>query len=212
MKIPFLLSVLAFFHVAVAISMDGTKKESLTKILECKEIDPTQATEYLIGELLERFIIELKSFLHGRYFESLGFESDSHLFAESLSIIGKWVENMEQKNNKLSKQLEYAKYIFHTMTETVHILRFYSNHNKEQHLLRLVVQLKVGLFELFDSYGKPNLEMKGYRETVVRYKSKLHVWREEFMVLENVPLSVKFLFESLAQKVVVLLNELSVYY
>lgn len=212
MKIPFLLSLLALFYLAMANIMDGTKKESLSKILECKEIDPTQATEYLIGELLERLIIELKSFLHGRYFDSLGFESDSNLFTESLSIIGNWVENMEEKNKKLSTQLEHVKYIFQTMTETVQVLRFYSNHNKEEHLLRLVVQLKVGLFELFDSYGKPNLKLKGYRKTLARYKSKLHNWREEFMVLEDVPLSVKFLFEIQAQKVVVLLNELSVYY
>lgn len=199
-------------EVQKLISARSSCNKNFTNILVYKEpILPHGGQAVLVGKLLDRFIQSLKMFIHGRDFDNDCFEVWAPLLAESFLLISRWLGKLDKSNEPLFDQLIYARSMFLGMSEAAESVKEFNQYNTEQHLVRLILQLNIGIYALLYSHGIPDPKIKGYQHTVYRFTSNVLYWRDDFMGLEKVSPHIASLLERQFEKAEKTLEHLSLY-
>ncbi|KAM9923952.1 hypothetical protein OXX59_004868 [Metschnikowia pulcherrima] len=144
---------------------------------------------------LKSFAQHLKAFVDSGEFAAEEFEWSAHKLEKKLIDIVAQVTRY-QSCHDLVEQLQFLQHVYKSMMLAVPCLTHYdSSGNKGLQLTTFAIGLNVAIFGLFDSHGHPNYGAKDYPAKVYTFMDILEFRRLEFQSLNDVPFSIRYVFQ-----------------
>ncbi|GEQ68637.1 hypothetical protein JCM33374_g2305 [Metschnikowia sp. JCM 33374] len=162
---------------------------------EACELDSSIVEIRRLEDILEWFVIKLKSFMlqvvfDYREFELMGEELDHIIEDVNTSVL-----KVASCNKQLMNQLIHAKYMFSTMANSIELLGYYEKAYTPVHILIYsVVDLNIMLLALLSSQGIPDNSIEGFRDKVYKANISLQIWEKAFEGVENISFGKQVMF------------------
>ncbi|KAM9893089.1 hypothetical protein OXX79_009575 [Metschnikowia pulcherrima] len=146
---------------------------------------------------LTNIIQELKSFVHGDQFDTLGFDKLKFTLKIRVTECLSWVNENDGVDKAISAQILYAANLIRFMEDSVELLKFYSLPNSQAHkLINSLIRFNLRLVLPFDSIGNPDRKRDGYTDMVVESLAKISDINEQFRSLGEVSLGFSVAFNN----------------
>ncbi|KAM9892784.1 hypothetical protein OXX79_009792 [Metschnikowia pulcherrima] len=132
-----------------------------------------------LTDLLADFHGHMVTFIHPKYFDASGFEAQKTHLEKKRSEIARVMSVEKRLGKELEKQLSFCEYVFRVLaSSSAFMLRYTSWKGKETNLARAIIEVNVLLLSLFDSYGRPNIDIADFIPQVKRFEAFLRAWKE----------------------------------
>ncbi|KAM9903290.1 hypothetical protein OXX69_007986 [Metschnikowia pulcherrima] len=143
---------------------------------------------------LDFLFVIITAYSKGMFLSMDEFVKIAESIGQELDGITACVKNTPLEDSFILKQLRFV-----TLTYTVHVeatgyLHYYDSDTTSQQLLRSIIRLNLYLLSLHDSSGAPSIV--GHENALSRSQAFLKIWGNLFQKLTDLPLGMKFLFES----------------
>ncbi|KAM9933450.1 hypothetical protein OXX80_006933 [Metschnikowia pulcherrima] len=139
------------------------------------------------------FVI-ITAYSKGMFLSMDEFVKIAESIGQELDGITACVKNTPLEDSFILKQLRFVTLTYTAHLEATGYLHYYDSNTTSQQLLRSIIKLNLYLLSLHDSSGAPSIV--GHENTLSRSHAFLKVWGNLFQKLTNLPLGMKFLFES----------------
>ncbi|KAM9911742.1 hypothetical protein OXX69_003226 [Metschnikowia pulcherrima] len=163
--------------------------------LEPKVQRNTMEVEYL-GNLINSFIGQLKSYIHTTFFDSHLFESQIDNLSSDLSVISREVKELHPRVETLSAQLQFAEHMIQIMEYSADQMMFFNQMGRpDQALLNKMFEFNVLVFKLYNTHGFLDYSVHEPAVQVLRLWRQFRTLESSFGLLKTVPTLLRRCFE-----------------
>ncbi|GEQ71201.1 hypothetical protein JCM33374_g4882 [Metschnikowia sp. JCM 33374] len=163
---------------------------------ECKHATPLNETKYT-QELLEWFLMQLKSFIEDDHLDTFRFEVMEKRLADDLTCIATHSARIILKNSVLSHHLRVCSKMFESMVFATKVLTLYDNIAKaENYLVNRIVDLNIRFLLLVDLHGFLDTGVVGHVEKLHEYSDSLEFLKKSFAGLKSISNDTTQLFDN----------------
>lgn len=147
-----------------------------------------------VEHLLDFLFVIITAYSKGMFLSMDEFVKIAESIGQELDGITACVKNTPLEDSFILKQLRFVALTYSAHVEATGYLHYYDLNTTSQQLLRSIIKLNLYLLSLHDSSGAPLIV--GHENTLSRSHAFLKVWGNLFQKLTDLPLGMKFLFES----------------
>ncbi|GEQ68270.1 hypothetical protein JCM33374_g1937 [Metschnikowia sp. JCM 33374] len=149
----------------------------------------------VVEERLQTFIARLKSYILEPLFDIERFELEFTTLDKELADITRAAEKADP-NKERSEKLTFAQSLFEIMIESTHHLEHFAFRGpSDEHLVSVMIELNLGILTLFDSEGRPDIQIDGFSQKVERCNIAVKTWKYEFGKLTAPSFGAQMMFK-----------------
>ncbi|KAM9919185.1 hypothetical protein OXX59_008128 [Metschnikowia pulcherrima] len=182
------------FEDSVSIPVEN-KSISFESVLAPRVRRNTMEAENL-EKLINRFVGQLKSYIHTTFFDSHLFGSQIDILSSDLSEIARQVKELYPKEQELSAQLQFAEHMFQTMEYSADQMELFNQMGRpDQALINKMFEFNVLVFKLYNTHGVLDYSVHEPAVKVLQLWRQVRSLEAKFGLLNKVPLLSRRCFE-----------------
>lgn len=148
-----------------------------------------------LEDRLENFTKHLKGFILETAFDVNGFEASGDQFQRERSLILASFKRLGIYTNAIHKQVKYTKRMFGVMVSSIELLKYYESSEMEgSHFLCAVIDARVRIMTLNNSYGEPDFHIEGLAIKVFSYINYLKLLRNGVEASDSMSFGARKMF------------------